>query len=217
MVNAKEVQTVILEKLENLDTERKDAIINSALAEFAAKGYEEASTIIIAKNAGISKGLMFHYVSSKKDLFLYLYDYSLNIILTDFFGSINMNERDMLERCRQIAFVKIELLHKHPQLFDFIKVAIYTDCENVKVELDKKGKYTRIVAFEKLFKNVDDSKFKDDIDIEKVKELIVWSLNGIADKLQSKIKGLSWDEMDFDRLIAECDSYFKVLRQVFYK
>jgi hypothetical protein len=207
---------MILEKLENLDKERKDAIINSALAEFAAKGYEEESTIIIAKNAGISKGLMFHYVNNKKDLFLYLYDYSLNIILTDFFGSINMNERDMLERCRQIAFVKIELLHKHPQLFDFIQVAIYNDFEDVKVELDKKGKYTRIVTFEILFENVDDSKFKDEIDIEKAKELIVWSLNGIADKLQSKIKGLSWDKMDFDALIAEGDNYFNVLKQVFY-
>lgn len=205
-----------LEKLEKLDKERRDAIINSALAEFSTKGYEEASTIIIAKNSGISKGLMFHYVNSKKNLFLYLYDYTLKIILNDFFGSINLNEKDMLERCRQIAFVKIELLHKHPQLFDFFQVAIYTDFEEVKVELDKKSKDTRIVAFEKLFENVDDSKFKKEIDVEKAKELIVWSLNGISDKLQSKVKGLSWDEMDFDGLIAECDSYFNVLKQVFY-
>ena len=172
-----------LEKLEKLDKERRDSIINSALAEFATKGYEEASTIIIAKNSGISKGLMFHYVNSKKDLFLYLYDYTLKIILNDFFGSINLNEKDMLERCRQIAFVKIELLHKHPQLFDFFQVAIYTDFEEVKVELDKKSKDTRIVAFEKLFENVDDSKFKKEIDVEKAKELIVWSLRFPPDEI----------------------------------
>lgn len=205
-----------LEKFTNLEKERKDAIINSALTEFATKGYKEASTINIAKNSGISKSLMFHYVNSKKDLFLYLYDYTLKIILNDFFGSINLNEKDMLERCRQIAFVKIELLYKYPQLFDFIQVAIYTDFEDVKAELDKKGKDTRIVTFEKLFENVDDSKFKNEIDIEKAKELIIWSLNGIADKLQSKVKGLSWDKMDFDGLIAECDSYFNILKQVFY-
>src|SRR5690554_1859289 len=206
-----------LEKLEKLDKERRDSIINSALAEFATKGYEEASTIIIAKNSGISKGLMFHYVNSKKDLFLYLYDYTLKIILNDFFGSINLNEKDMLERCRQIAFVKIELLHKHPQLFDFFQVAIYTDFEEVKVELDKKGKDTRVGTFEKLFENVDDSKFKDEIDVEKAKDLIIWSLNGIADKMQSKVKGLSWDEMDFDALTKECDSYFGILKQLFYR
>lgn len=64
------------------------------LNEFATKGYEEASTIIIAKNAGISKGLMFHYVNSKKDLFLYLYDYTIEIILDDFFGSISQKRLD---------------------------------------------------------------------------------------------------------------------------
>ena len=203
--------------LEKLDKERKEAIINSALNEFATKGYEEASTIIIAKNAGISKGLMFHYVNSKKDLFLYLYDYTIEIILDDFFGSINMNERDMLERCRQIALVKLELLHKHPRLFDFFQAAIYTDFKDVKAELDRKGKDTRFAAFEKLFDNVDDSKFKEEIDVAKAKELIIWSLNGIADKMQLRVKGLSWDEMDFDTLIAECDSYFNILKQVFYK
>lgn len=206
-----------LEKLEGLDKDRKEAIINAALREFAIKGYDEASTIIIAKNAGISKGLMFHYVNSKKDLFLYLYDYSLKIILEDFFDSINMKEKDMLERCRQIAFVKIELLHRHPQLFDFFQTAIFTESEEVKASLDKTSKNVRINAFDKLFDNVDESRFKDGLDVAKSKELIVWSLNGIADKLQQKVKGLAWDEIDYDDLITECDSYFEILRQLFYK
>lgn len=206
-----------LEKLENLDKERKEAIINAALREFAINGYDEASTIIIAKNAGISKGLMFHYVKSKKDLFLYLYNYSLKIILEDFWGSINMEEKDMLKRCRQIAFVKLELLHRHPQLFDFYRTAIFTDSEEVKASLDKTSRNWRIDTFEKLFDNVDESKFKDGLEVAKAKELIVWSLNGIADKLQQKVEGLTWDEMDYDALIAECDSYFEFLRQVFYK
>ncbi|HCX61570.1 TetR/AcrR family transcriptional regulator [Sedimentibacter sp.] len=206
-----------LEKLENLDKERKDAIINAALMEFAAKGYEEASTIIIAKNAGISKGLMFHYVNSKKDLFLYLYDYSLRIILNDFFASVNMDEKDMLKRCRQIAFLKMELLHKHPQLFDFVQTAIYTDFDEVKAELDKKGKDYRMASFEKLFYQVDESKFKDGLDIAKAKDLIIWSLNGIADKMQQRVKGLTWDEIDYDALTAECDSYFDILKELFYR
>lgn len=208
---------MVLEKLENLDKERKAAIINAALMEFATKGYDEASTIIIAKNAGISKGLMFHYVNSKKDLFLYLYDYSLGIILDDFWGSINMNEKDMLVRCRQIAFIKMELLHKHPQLFDFFQVAIYTDSEEVRSEMDKRSKDIRGDSFHKLFENIDETKFKDDIDIHKAKDLIIWSLNGIADMLQQKVKGLTWEEIKYDQLIAESDSYFEILRKSFYK
>jgi TetR/AcrR family transcriptional regulator len=207
----------MLPKLENLDKDRQDQIINAALQEFAVKGYDEASTIIIAKNAGISKGLLFHYINNKKDLFLYLYDYTLKIILNDFFGSIKLEEKDMLERCRQIAFVKMELLHKYPQLFDFFQTAIYTDSEEVKAELDKRSKDIRGNSFRKLFENIDETKFKDDIDIPKVKDLIIWSLNGIADMLQQKVKGLMWEEIDYDQLIAECNSYFEILRKSFYK
>ena len=40
MVNKKELIEMVLEKLENLDKERKAAIINAALMEFATKGYD---------------------------------------------------------------------------------------------------------------------------------------------------------------------------------
>ena len=41
-------------KLLELDPQRRDAILNSALKEFSMQGYDNASTNIIAKNAGIS-------------------------------------------------------------------------------------------------------------------------------------------------------------------
>ena len=65
-------------KLLELDTQRRDAILNAALKEFSLRGYDNASTNVIAKEAGISKALMFHYVSSKQDLFLAVYDYFAN-------------------------------------------------------------------------------------------------------------------------------------------
>ena len=49
-------------KLLELDTQRRDAILNAALKEFSSQGYDNASTNVIAKEAGISKALMFHYV-----------------------------------------------------------------------------------------------------------------------------------------------------------
>jgi Transcriptional regulator len=202
---------------ENLDEERKRRIINAALQEFSAKGFDQASTNEIAKTGGLSKALMFHYVNSKKDLFLFLYDYVLEIIIQDFFGSINLNEKDMLERCRQIAFVKMELLHKYPQLFDFFKVAIYTESEQVKGELDKKSQEFRAVNFQKLFEGIDESKFRADIDVTIAKDLIIWALDGYANKLQEKVKGLTWDQIDYDKIIEECNAYFQVIKQCFYK
>lgn len=64
-------------KLLDLNTERRDAILNSALKEFTLRGFDDASTNVIAKEAGISKALMFHYVSNKQELFLVVYDFFL--------------------------------------------------------------------------------------------------------------------------------------------
>ena len=61
-------------KLFNLESGRRDAVLNAALKEFVLQGYDNASTNVIAKEAGISKALMFHYVSNKQELFLVVYD-----------------------------------------------------------------------------------------------------------------------------------------------
>lgn len=43
-------------------------ILNAALKVFAARGYQETSISDIAKEASISKGLLYNYFSSKEDL-----------------------------------------------------------------------------------------------------------------------------------------------------
>ena len=64
-----------LTTLLELDAQRCDATLNAALKEFAVQGYDNASTNVIAKEAGISKALRFHHVSSKQELFLVVYDF----------------------------------------------------------------------------------------------------------------------------------------------
>jgi AcrR family transcriptional regulator len=205
------------EKFERLDDERKTQIINAALKEFSIKGYDEASTNIIAKESGFSKGLLFHYVGSKRELFLYLYDYALTKILDDFFGLLDLNQKDMLERCHQIAFVKIEVLHKNPALFDFFKTAIDTVSEEVAFDLEKQSKTYRTVSFDKLFDGVDTSLFRSDIDPQKAINLCVWFLNGLADTLQQRVSNLRMDEIDYDALMVESDQYFEIMKKCFYR
>jgi len=74
-----------LTKLLDLDASRRDALLNAALKEFSIQGYDNASTNVIAKEAGISKALMFHYVSSKQELFFWVYDYFDNLMKKEYF------------------------------------------------------------------------------------------------------------------------------------
>ncbi len=122
----------MFEKLLNLESKRREEIINAALKEFAAKGFDDASTNVIAKEAGISKSLMFHYVNNKKDFFLFLYDYCLEIIKKEYFDLIDLDEKDIFERLSNTYMLKVKVLKKYPWIFDFTKVVVFTDSEDVK-------------------------------------------------------------------------------------
>ncbi len=53
---------------QRIDDDRKNIILEAGIEEFSSKGYENANINIIAKNAGISIGLMYKYFSTKEDL-----------------------------------------------------------------------------------------------------------------------------------------------------
>ena len=50
--------------------DRRAALIEAAMEEFAAKSYEEASLNNIIKNAGTSKGTFYYHFQDKQDLYL---------------------------------------------------------------------------------------------------------------------------------------------------
>ncbi|MHA1984599.1 MAG: TetR/AcrR family transcriptional regulator [Candidatus Hodarchaeales archaeon] len=60
--------------------DKKERIITAGIKEFAEKGYALASTNRICQNAGISKGLLFHYFETKKQFYSYLGKYLLENI-----------------------------------------------------------------------------------------------------------------------------------------
>lgn len=55
---------------ERATEERKEKILEVGIEEFSSKGYENANINVIAKNAGISIGLMYKYFNTKEDLFI---------------------------------------------------------------------------------------------------------------------------------------------------
>ena len=56
------------EQYEEMRKSSKQKILNAALEVFANQGYHSATVDAIAKNAGISKGLMYNYFKSKDDV-----------------------------------------------------------------------------------------------------------------------------------------------------
>ena len=101
-------------KLLNMEPQRRDAVLNAALKEFSSQGYDKASTNIIAKEAGISKALMFHYVNSKQELYLIVHDYFSNLIKKEYWEQMNFDEKDIFARLQQSYLLQLKLSEKYP-------------------------------------------------------------------------------------------------------
>ena len=60
---------------QNLKEDKKDRIIDAALAEFAARPFNEASITNIVKYADISRGSFYQYFGNKENIYKYLVSY----------------------------------------------------------------------------------------------------------------------------------------------
>ena len=197
----------------SLELEKRQQIINAALKEFARNGYEKASTNEIVKEAGISKGSLFNYFNSKKELYLFLFDYVTEII-NKIYGEVDLNERDFFQRMRQFGLVKFKIYKKFPRVFDFLNAVAKEDSAEVKHEIKMIAKNLISKGLEQGYKNIDFTKFRDDIDIKKTIDIINCAILGLAEQQREKVS--SFADTDTE-VLDEFDEYFDILKRCFYK
>lgn len=207
---------ILNHKIMSMDADKRDRILNAAMKEFA-KGYKNASTDNIVREAGISKGLLFHYFNTKKDLFLFLHEYALRMVLAEFFDLINLGQRDILERWRQVILLKIDLVHKYPAIFEFITAVYMGENEEAAAEINQRKEEFSGDIYPKLFYDVDYSLFRDDIDPQKAVDVIVFTMEGYSNREVSPDKKLEDYEPEYERFLKEVDEYIDLLRRCFYK
>lgn len=207
----------MVSKFLNLDSEKQNRILNAAINEFAEKGYENASTNEIVKEAGISKGLLFHYFKNKKQLFLFLYDYCIDVSMTEFYKKIDLKERDFFVRLRQIHLIKAELLNKYPKMLKFIESANMEKSIDIENDLNAINKEELESASKRVFDGIDLSKFRDGIDIEKAINVVIWSFQGFNAKVLEDAKLSSSKQINYDKAFIEAEAYTEMLKSCFYK
>jgi len=161
--------------------------------------------------------LLFHYINTKKDLFLFLFDYCNQFLKEEYFDLINFKERDILEKFRQTYLLKVDVIRKYPRIFEFIRVAVLTESDEVKKELEDRKKRGQSSGYDLMFEGVDESKFRDGLNVEKCKKLIFWAILGYSNCQLEKIQNLEIIELDFEKIRIEFDSYLDELRKSFYK
>lgn len=84
------------QKFFNLSDEKRKRIIDAGYRVFSENKYKKSPMSEIATEAEISKSLLFHYFKNKKELYLYLYDYGVEIIMEEALKEKLFQEKDFL-------------------------------------------------------------------------------------------------------------------------
>lgn len=202
-------------KFLNLEPEKRERIMNAAIKEFAQKGYKNASTNEIVKEAEISKGLIFHYFKNKKQLYFFLYDYLMEILKEEYFQNSWLDEKDFLEKMRRASLIKLELFRKYPLIFKFFLTAYSETDIEVKKEVEDRNKKQIEINFPRIYDNIDMSNVKDGVDQQKALKIIIWALEGYANSKAHEFK--TFNEKEFSDMVTELETYLGILKQCFFK
>lgn len=165
-------------KFFDLSKEKQDRMMNAALKIFALNGYKGASTDDIVKEAGISKGLLFHYFTNKIGIYVFLYNYSIRYMTLELTTTVSEKETDFFEIYRKIELAKLHVLKNYPYMQEFLNRTVYEDVSEALLAIEgKKG--TLAQTYEKFFGNVDISKFRTGTDLHKLRKMLDFTIQGL--------------------------------------
>lgn len=207
---------IIYSKFNNLKPEKQKQIINAAIKEFVRNGFEKASTNEIVKRANISKGSLFNYFNSKKDLYMYLIEYSSKAIV-NLNEEIDLSETDLFKRIERVALQKFYVQQKYPQAFEFLASTKQEESVEVKDIIKQRLNPIYNQAINKLYKDIDYSKFREGVDIEKAIEILNWTMFGVGEKGLKEL--FTFDDIGRfgEKYLEEWNVYAELLKYSFYK
>lgn len=166
------------EKFFDLKKEKQDRMINAALKVFAENGYGHASTDDIVKEAGISKGLLFHYFISKLGLYSFVYDYSVRYVMLELMSGVSKDETDFFTLIDQIRFSQLQAMKNYPYMLLFLNKSDHEDVSEALVETEDK----RSILpgwYDETFSRVGESGFRKEVDGVKLRRLIDFTASGL--------------------------------------
>lgn len=159
------------EKFFDLKKEKQDRMINASLKIFAQNGYAHASTDDIVKEAGISKGLLFHYFGSKIGLYSFIYDYSAKFVSLEMTSTVNRSDNDYFSLHLQIINAQCNVMKGYPYMIAFLNS---TKNENVLEAMKEIADKKNIVPdkVEEYFKHANTYLVKPQLDVGVLTQMI---------------------------------------------
>jgi len=202
---------------ENLKEDKKKKILDVCIHEFADKGYEKASTNSITKEAGISKGILFHYFKNKKGLFFYILDHSIRQMIEEYKKYPLTETKDIFQRISELGVIKLKIAHKYPYIVKLFMESLEKAPQDIRSEIEKK--YIQISKdwMPTFFEDIDYSMFRSGVEPSKAIQIIMLFLGALGEKYLKDYKGKEHELFqNYDKIMAEYMDYMEILKYGMY-
>ncbi len=165
-------------KFFDLSKEKQDRMINGALKVFATGGYKHASTDDIVKEAGISKGLLFHYFESKIGVYAFVYDYSVRYMALEMGSLLSGEAKDVFTMRKGMEAARSRALKGYPYMQLFLNRAMSENVSEALVATEEmRGRYEEMNA--QLAEKTSFSLLPAGVDVEKFNKLLDYAYAGL--------------------------------------
>ncbi len=193
------------ENFDKLSDEKRLAVINAGFICFGRDGFKKTAVSEIAREAGVSKASIFHYFGTKKELYVFLFNFACNAILED----MTEGTEDFFESLFIGMRIKLRVMAKHPGLYDYLLSFMKEDDNALLAELTAVNMKNLQRGQAMLFAKVDWSRFKPEYDKTVIANMHRWVSEGCIRQYADTKSG--------EEIAAEEEKYLNILKKALYK
>lgn len=188
-------------KFFDLKKEKQDRMINGALKVFALYGYAHASTDDIVREAGISKGLLFHYFESKIGVYRFVVDYCTRFLALELSTAKISDQLDFFEKEK----VRFGALFRCAETYPYLPLFLLSVEREDVVEALEAIEKRRTALREAL---MDLENHVTDFSEEKIRRITEFTVNGLIEE------AYYYKTFRPDLLNEEVSSYLDYIREI---
>ena len=197
-------------KFFDLKKEKQDRIINAALKVFALQGYRHGSTDDIVREAGISKGLLFHYFESKLGVYRFIYDYSVRYMNLELRSTVSPKEKDLFGVMKQVECARMHAMKGYPYMQQFLNRSLAEDSYEALLSVEEK-KNSLEETYAVIDSQIDYGLLPSGIDGEKLRKMLDFTVKGL---MTERFQDAS---VQPDMLYQEICGYLDMMGQLVYR
>jgi AcrR family transcriptional regulator len=117
------------ERFQNLENDKKQRILDTAVEEFAAEGFRGASINRMVQRLGIAKGSIFQYFGSKEGLFHLVFQHAVELVRRSLRRvREDSAEADFFEKIHRSLQAGVRFIDHHPKVYQiYLKMVFQED------------------------------------------------------------------------------------------